>query len=124
MNKIIRFNPQLELLVFPDTGRGLASTIKLKAGDSLIKIPLTSIITKQLIQQKLKNESIQFLTETQALVLFILDQILNSDEEYMEYIATLPTHFNTLPLTYPLELQSYFDAGNLFIFPLITDRNL
>lgn len=119
----VRRNKKLCLAVFDDTGRGVLTKSKIRAGEELINLPLnltinvTTILMDSVFCSIFLNNKIKCLVEYeksvsfQSLMAFYITYLkaLDKHSNWFIYIENLPTAY-TVPFFLPKELCQYIDC--------------
>ncbi|KAI9206274.1 uncharacterized protein BJ171DRAFT_497154 [Polychytrium aggregatum] len=100
---------KLVLADFADSGRGLMATRDIEAGEAIVDIPESVLITRSVFLDSLAREGIRAdqewpLSEHQALTLFLVSQRLFPEAKWAPYVAMLPTEFDSVASQLPEEL--------------------
>ncbi|XP_064598360.1 SET domain-containing protein 4-like [Liolophura sinensis] len=103
----------LVVVDFPDTGRGLMTTVSLSPGNKIISLPIEALVTTETVLASTAGQFIKRyrpkLTAQEALCVFLMyERHLGKASEWMPYINLLPESFST---------PGYFSESELLSLP-------
>ncbi|CAO3652471.1 unnamed protein product [Cunninghamella echinulata] len=110
--KKLHFPPtKLVLATFKNTGRGMMAIEDIKAGDIIVQVPKSFLISNDLLY---KVYGAHPLSTHQILALHLVLLLIKDTKEnrwWKPYLDLLPTHFNTLPVTFPPILSKHLPSS-------------
>ncbi|KAI8080006.1 uncharacterized protein BX664DRAFT_342052 [Halteromyces radiatus] len=98
----------MTLATFKNTGRGMMATSDIAAGEVIVRVPKSFLISNDALYKIYGPHS---LSTHQLLALHLVLLLQDSNCWWKPYLDLLPSHFNTLPVTFPPTLSSHLPDG-------------
>ncbi|CAO3650825.1 unnamed protein product [Cunninghamella blakesleeana] len=102
---------KLALATFKNTGRGMMAVEDIQAGDVIVQVPKSFLISNNLLHKEYGSHPLS----THQILAFHLVILLVKDTKenkwWKPYLDLLPSHFNTLPVTFPTVLLKHLPKG-------------
>ncbi|CAN6552160.1 unnamed protein product [Malus baccata var. baccata] len=88
---------RLQIAYVEGAGRGAIAADNLKVGDTALEIPMSLIISEELVQADMYHvlEKFEGITPPETMLLWSMKERRNCDSKYKMYFDTLPEDFNT-----------------------------
>ncbi|KAG0285241.1 SET domain-containing protein 4, partial [Dissophora globulifera] len=99
---------KLTLAEFSNTGRGMMATKDIKAGEVIVQVPESNLVTMKTLQSTYGARIARFGNKVNSHMIIALHMalLIQSPEKsgWLPYLRLLPKKFETMPVRYPPEL--------------------